>query len=127
MTEQEKVVAINQHIAHTTGTEHYYKNRLTGLTNTDGVQYVAEVAGAHWLIDLVWSHQHKRRVRAETFQVWTLKEDPKEGYRVECRTDSFPSGHHIVTQRLPYTDFPKQLMPFSLWLENGVLILPAEH
>lgn len=43
-----------------TGTEHWYKHWLGGLLYTDGVKYVADQAGAYWLIDAIASYQGGR-------------------------------------------------------------------
>lgn len=125
--DHDKARMIREYIHQTTGTENHYRHALLpGFKYTDGVRFVAETADAHWLIDLIASHQLSQRVRREPFQVWTL-EETKDGYRAVCRTDSPPDGKWLKTQKFAYTDFPKQLLPFTLWVENGVLILPAEH
>ncbi len=61
-------------LAQFTGSECWYRHPLNrSITYTDGAQYVAEAGGAYWLLDAIVSHQHDARVRAEPFQVWTLK------------------------------------------------------
>ena len=102
-----------------TGTEQYYRHWSLRIVFTDGVKYVAETAGAFWLIDVVASYQP---LKAE-FQVWKLV---KEGnaYAVIC-TD----GNDVVLkkQELPFTDFPEHLMPFEMYFQNDVLFLPSEY
>ena len=56
------------------GTENWWKHWTGRVTFTDGVKFLAEKAGAFWLIDLVASHQ-TARLRREEFQIWTLTVD----------------------------------------------------
>ena len=42
-------------LAHFTGTQRYYRITLRHLL-TDGTKYVAEAAGAFWMMDAVASH-----------------------------------------------------------------------
>jgi hypothetical protein len=57
-----------------TGTETWYRHSMyRNVLYTAGVQYLAEKAGAYWLIDIIAIAQRmKPRVRAEGFQVWCL-------------------------------------------------------
>ena len=111
-------------LAQFTGTEHYYKNFL-GLLYTDGVQYLAEKVGAYWLIDTIGSYQKKltKNGRLKDFQLWklTVNVAEKSGILV-CREDT--GKLPVVTQALEYTDFPFDI---TLYVENGVLLLPSEH
>ena len=104
------------------GSETVYKHWL-GLIYTDGVKYLAEKAGAYWLIDLVASHQ-RGKLRQEPFQVWTLTVNlKKQTARAECRADS--DTPILKAQNIEYTDFP--LPSIKLWLVDGVLMLPSEY
>jgi hypothetical protein len=105
-------------LAQFTGSVNYYKHWSKRLLYTDGVQFLAERAGAHWLVDLVASYQP---LKAE-FQCWTLKTE-EQGYSATCkdRDDML-----VVKQKFEYTDFPAHLMPFDLYVQNGVLYLPSE-
>jgi hypothetical protein len=49
-------VGLEQELRQFIGTQHFYRN-LTGLLYTDGMTYLAEIAKAFWLIDLVGSYQ----------------------------------------------------------------------
>ena len=110
-----------------TGTEHYYKHWLPGLVFTDGVKYLADKAGAYWLIDIVASYQPKLRKMSSglrEFQLWTLKvnEETREAV-VTCQADL--NTPNVVRQLIPYTDFP--LAEIKLYVEGNVLLLPSEH
>ena len=126
MTDLDKTNAVRDYIAQTTGTFNHYRHSFSRLRYTDGVLFVAETLGAHWLVDLIASHQLKRKVATCPFQVWRLT---REGGRwfARCWTDTPDKSTRLVVQGFDYSDFPKDLLPFDLWVEDCVLILPAEH
>ena len=99
-----------------TGTEHYYRH-VFGITYTDGVKYMAEVAGAYWLLDAVASYARK-----EPFQVWKLMKQ-EAGWVLTMQEDS--DEPFLVTQVIEFSDFPMDEV--TLWLIDGVLILPSEY
>ena len=114
-------------LGHYTGTENWHRYMGRYLV-TDGVKYVADNAGAYWLLDVVFSHQLTPEVRREEFQVWTLTVDLAKQTGVVVATDGGKGGRkpkEIARQEIPYTDFPRAEMVF--WLEGGTLILPSEH
>jgi hypothetical protein len=100
------------------GTVNYYRHWLGGR-HTDGVQYLAEKAGAHWLVDAVFSHR-----RRESFQIWTLKKNADDNGAVLTMQED--SGERAkVRQKIPYTDFP--LDQIKLYLIDNVLLLTSEY
>ena len=63
-----------------TGSERWYRHPLvTSLVYTDGVKYVAERAGAYWLIDKIVTAQLAAPHQLEVFQVWELKVTARTG------------------------------------------------
>ena len=100
-----------------TGTENYYRHAFGGKY-TDGVAYLAEKAGAYWLLDAIFSYARK-----EPFQVWALAQMPSGHWTLEMREDS--DTPILVRQDIEYSDFP--LAKVELWLIDGVLILPSEY
>jgi hypothetical protein len=112
------------------GTQNYYRTMLPRFVFTDGVKFMADEAGAYWLIDAIGSYQPQPRLRNNEqlryFQVWELKLDGKGGAVLTCRADT--DVPPVVTQKIPYTDFPFDI---KLWVERGdnmmVLLLPSEH
>lgn len=112
-------------IAQFTGTEHHYYNPLfSKYRYTDGVKFVAEQAEAYWLIDAIFSHQvAAAQAIGSEFQVWRLVVFQDATAKLTCRADSDEPA--VVSQRIPFTDFPPGEWYF--WLENGVLLLPNEH
>ena len=132
METQAIVNAVRDYIAHTTGTENHYQHALMkAFRYTDGIKYLAETAGAWWLVDLIASWQIKPSVKACQFQVWYVEapKAPGEPWQVSCWTDTPYKGDSraIAHQEIEYSDFPADLLPLTLWVEGGVLLLPAEH
>ena len=114
------------------GSEHYYKSSMfaKGIYHTDGVQYLAEKAKAFWLIDLICSWQTKASVRSQPFQVWKLT--VKDQSAVATCEDG--NGKKLASQRIEYTDFPKD--EITIYVEDGsidgktnakIMMLPSER
>jgi hypothetical protein len=121
-TKEQIAAEVQEVINNSSGTEHYH-SYLGGIKLTDGVKGVAEAAGAYWLLDIVASYQCKERVKKCGFQVWELEVSDHGSATVTMKENS---GQPIlVSQSMPYTDFP--LNRFTLWLTNGVLLLPGEY
>ncbi|MEL6499779.1 MAG: DUF6876 family protein [Cyanobacteria bacterium J06623_1] len=117
----------HQDLRQFTGTETYYRHSLArNYLYTDGVQYLAEKAGAYWLVDAIVFNQMEKpfsnNPALAAFQCWTLK--VTEGSRATLTCDD-GNKNIVFTQQIPFTDF--SLKEISLWLENKVLLLPSEH
>ncbi len=108
---------VKEDLSQFTGTAKYYKHFTGSLVYTDGVKYLADKAGAHWLIDIVASYRRK-----EPFQVWELKVADQKGV-VTMKEDT--DKPELVKQKIPFTDFP--LESITLYLIDGVLLLPSEY
>jgi len=116
-----------------TGTERYYRwsplFRLCVLT--DGSKYLAENAGAYWLMDAIASHQPEalKNEKLQYFQLWTLKVTNKSAI-LTCREDSGHGNSAKITQKIKYTDFP--LDEINLYCnpldeKNRVILLQSEY
>lgn len=105
-----------------TVTEHYYRHGLTSAKYTDGVKYLAERAGAYWLIDEVCTAQHLPRVRREPFQTWKLEVHPDRS--ADLAMDD-GNGNVIYRKRIEFTDFPADRI--ALWFADNVVLLPTEY
>ena len=80
----EKAARIKYGLAQFIGTDNYYQTIIPGVVHTDGIKFLAEQAGAYWLIDLVASWFIYPKTRAEGFQCWRIKLDPNgRGCRVD--------------------------------------------
>ena len=80
-----KANELNNALAHFIGSMQQHRfSPLSRLVLTDGVQYLAEKAGAYWLMDIIASYQQKcmKDEMLRDFQIWTLKV-----------TDGTRSGH----------------------------------
>jgi len=116
---------------------------FTGLVYTEGVQYLAEQAGAYWLIDAIASWQTRPKVRAAPFQIWRLKVHADRSATLIGAEDIDEQGHPLhartpvdrafgrwtrgalARQAIEWTDFP--LEEIKLYLQHGVLMLPSEY
>lgn len=117
-TRQEALLAgLAQH----TGTTRWRRHWM-GLLYTDGVAYLAEKAGAYWLIDLVASWDTEPVVRRQGFVVWTLEVNT-DRTAVAWATDG--NERRLARQDIPATDFP--LPAITLYRTDGVLLLPSEY
>lgn len=71
----------------------------------DGAKYVADTAGAYWLLDEIALAQSLKRVAGEEFQLWKLKVNLAENTaRLICEDGN---GKTVMTKRIGYTDFPR--------------------
>jgi hypothetical protein len=116
---------IRSALAQATGTENYWRV-FPGNDNfllTDGVQLMAELCGAFWLVTAVFSWQCEEKVRKEPFQVWTLRLEKENGAILTCEDGN---GRELARQKIEFTDFP---LPegVTLYLDGGVLLLPSKY
>lgn len=119
-----------------TGTMNYHRWSVLfrNMVLTDGANYVAEKAGAFWLMDAIASHQISKNIRLnprlQDFQLWELKVNKNKGV-LTCKADS--GEEPVIKQKIPYTDFC--LPEIKLYVELGqvgdqvikVILLPSEH
>lgn len=111
---------IEAKLRHFTGTQQWYRHSLSGLLYTEGIQYLAERAHCHWLIDVVGSYQPRLDAK---FQVWKVKvEEDKSALVTMVEGDGEPER---VRQELPFTDFP--LPEFEFFCIDGVMLLKSEY
>ena len=106
-----------------TGTERYYRlNRLCLLT--DGTKYLAEGAGAFWLMDAAASYLIELGTDDWFVQVVLAVTGSRAVLTLE-------DGNRRVRaqQEIPYTDFPMpQQTLYACWDgEHWVLMLPSEY
>lgn len=105
------------------GTEQYYRHGLMAkVIYTDGVRYVAEKAGAYWLIDEIAFAQAEPAVAKQPFQFWHLKVAADYSAMLTC---SDGNDGHILTRTIPFTDFPLDEMKF--YFIDNTLLLPSEY
>ena len=120
---------LQAHLAQFTGSATFTRHGLArSVLMTEGVIFLADAAGAHWLTDAIASYVHDPRSRREPFQVWQLSVDPQTRGGRLVMTDG-NTDTSIIEQALDYTDFP--LEEITLWLvadgRHRVLMLPSEY
>ena len=104
------------------GTQSYYLHWTRAHRWTDGVEYLAEAAGARWLIDAIVSHQVTPTVKREPFQAWTLQHNDDDTWTLSA-TDG--NDRFIAVQQIEFSDFP--LSKVDLYLVDRCLMLPGEY
>ncbi len=108
------------------GTEAYHRWSVLhpNFVLTDGVYYLAEQAGAYWLMDVIASYQ-SRLMHREPFQVWTLI---VRGCKGEIKAED-GNGHTLAHQEVSYTDFPLEQIELYAIFDGSylVILLPGEY
>ena len=106
------------------GGDHYKINAFANMTS--GVKFLCDNAECYWLVTLILSHRCNAKVRREPFQVWTLTRNKTGSGAVAVCDDG--NGNKLVTQRIPFTDFPLQSVKLYAVQDVGVTImLPQEY
>lgn len=111
-------------LAEFTGTEKWYRHPIVKNTlYTDGIKYVAERAGAYWLIDEIAFNQMHLLVKNEEFQVWTLNVDLVKSTAILTCDDG--NDNIVYTKQIGFTDFPME--EIKIYVTNNVILLPSEY
>jgi hypothetical protein len=118
----ERKTAIEAALAQHGGSLDRFRHWTKHIIHTPGVEDMAKICSAYWLIDLVASHQITSSVRAEEFQVWTLT---VAADRTGLAVAEDGNGREIARQAIQFTDFP--LGEIKLYLDQGTLMLPGEY
>lgn len=102
---------------------------------TPGVKFLAEEAGAYWLIDAIASYfgtsTMKNAItldaRLASLQFWRLDVEKDDSALLTARADS--DVRPFVSQQIPFTDFPLEYV--NVWAgrdgRHWTLYLPSEH
>jgi hypothetical protein len=123
MTKATTEAQLKEALRQFTGTETWYRHPLfRTFCYTEGVQYLAEQAGAYWLISDILACQDDPRVKAQGFQEWKLMVNEDRSAVLTCADGDL---HIVYSQDYGFTDFP--LQSCKLWLTNAVLLLPSEY
>jgi hypothetical protein len=112
------------HLRQFTGSENWYRHGINrNVLFTDGAKYVADEAGAYWLLDsIAIAQRYEKSVSAEEFQVWELKVNSDRTANLVCGDGN---DNVVYTQHIPFTDFP--LDQITLWFSNNTIFLPSEY
>ena len=114
-----------------TGSENYFRHGIVrNFIYTDGVKYVADEAGAYWLIDeIALANKFDIKLKGEDFQTWKLTVNDSKAALV-C-TDG--NNHILISKEIPFTDFPADHIDFYVVsaedFGEGVrmMMLPSEY
>lgn len=105
------------------GTEGYYRHPLArNILMTDGVYHCFN-NGLAWLIDII-ATEYRLFATKSTFQTWTLTTHRKEA---PTHLIEVTNGNKKILAKKPleYTDYPYP--SFTVWAQDGVLMLPSEY
>ena len=110
-------------LSYFTGTTAYYRIGKRHLL-TDGTKYLAEAAGAFWLMDAAASHLDE--IGTDDWFV-LIKLHVKDSRAVMIYEDG--NGKEHARQEIEYTDFPlSEIVLYACWhFEHWVLMLPSEY
>lgn len=125
---QQKLATLEDDLNMFSGTDywHQWSDLYPNFVITDGVKYLADVAEAYWLLDVIASwNVTTRKVYGEPFQVWKVA---MFGDRAVVKADD-GNGKVIARQEIPFVTLP--LKNVKLYAEyNGsalVICLPKER
>jgi hypothetical protein len=106
-----------------TGSEIWFRHGIVrAVTFTEGVHYVAETAGAYWLVDeIAIGAKGERRLAGQEFQVWKLAVANDRG----VLTAEDGNGRKLFEKAIAFTDFPEP--GIVLWFTDNVILLPSEY
>lgn len=121
--------ALRAELAQFTGSETWYRAGFPPhVIFTEGMHYLADAAGAHWLIEAIASHLvTKPKLKAHGLLFWKLEKIPGGTWRLSARRDT---GEPMVArQEIEYSDFP--LDSIDVWTAwdgmRWTIYLPSEH
>ena len=111
-------------LAQFTGSEQPYRHGFVrGIVFTEGVKYVADAAGAYWLLDeIALAQKFEPAVKSEEFQVWDLTVAADRSAVLSCGDGN---GREVFSKPIKWTDFSTPSIRF--YVCNGTILLPSEY
>ena len=111
-------------LAQFTGSEQWYRHGLVRkIRFTDGAKYVADTAGAYWLIDDIALGQTEPAIAGEEFQHWKLAVDLEKHSAILTCDDG--NDNIVFTKPIEFTDFP--LAEIRFYCTDNTILLPSEY
>jgi hypothetical protein len=104
MIKQEQIQQIESTLSQFTGSDTWTLHWTRKLMYTEGISYLVEVCGAHWLLDLIASYQGPPVASCDGLQFWRLEIGDDMIATLTCRKDK--DVQPCVTQEIEFTDFP---------------------
>jgi hypothetical protein len=119
----EKTLSLSD-LSQFTGSQTWYRHGLLRhVLYTEGVRYVAEQAGSHWLLDeIAIAQKAQPRVAAEPFQHWVLEVRDNRTALLSCDDGN---DNVVFSKAIEYTDFP--LPKIALYFTDNTILLPSEY
>lgn len=118
------------------GTEdyHFFNSLCRKVVLTDGTKFLADNAGAYWLMDIIGSvytaHPNRKQFWEDGFAIWTLKVEGTHG----IVTADDGRGHIFYTQEIQRVDFLLPEIELNVALGETVndgllmvIMLPSEN
>ena len=107
-----------------TGSEYWYRHGLVrSVLFTDGSKYVADTAGAYWLLDeIALAQRFEKKVVGEEFQLWKLTVKKDSTATLVCEDGN---GRKLLSKKISFTDFPLEEIAF--YYINNTILLPSEY
>jgi hypothetical protein len=93
-----------------------------GHTMTEGVYQLCTDYQCFWLIEVILSHQHTKKVKKEPFQVWKLERVKDDEFKVTA-TDG--NDNIIAEQVIEFSDFKDDEV--TIWNIDRTILLPNEY
>lgn len=115
------------------GSENYYKHSsiFEKFFITDGIKHITDKLGLCWFLDAVLSYQGNQKVKAISFQIWTLERmtsGEKVGqWKVVLYLDKTPVITQIFRSVSLTDDYEENFDVFKIYLADNVLFLPSEN
>lgn len=108
-----------------TGTENHYRYSplFRNFILTDGTKFLADEAGAYWLMDAIASHVGS--YKKDTYAVATLQKQP-DGWLL---TIDDGNGRLYAKQEIEFSDFPLDSIKLYVCKQDDmwVILLPSEY
>ncbi len=104
----------------------WYQHWLNKFVFTDGVKWLCDQTQSRWLMNEIALYQVKIKaeyVDLEPFQIWQITRLSASSILLECRQK--PTQAAIIQKKFKASNF--LLEQVSLWLVNGILMLPNEY
>jgi hypothetical protein len=107
-----------------TGSEQWHRHGIVrNVLFTDGAKFVADQAGAYWLLDeIALAQRYQKGVADEEFQLWKLTVNPDHTATLACEDGN---GNAVYSRSIEYTDFP--LPEIALYFTGNTILLPSEY
>lgn len=107
-----------------TGTERWYRHALVPrIVFTDGAKFVADSAGAYWLLDDIACAQLAEEAVAKVrFQLWKLVVAADASADLTCEDGN---GGIVYRKHLDWTDFPAEGV--TLYFTDNTILVPMEY